>query len=224
MRHKRGKLLESKAASDVSTPVDATEGRGTERGGGKRIKKRAKLKPCTVEGCANVRTYLGGVCGKHRLNLCSRGGCTNKARGRGVCTRHGATRRIKTCSREGCTRFVQRQGVCWKHDGARCSHEGCTTRACSLSDRVRLCARHRKTSDVVVVPTGVIKPLPPRVGGHNETETWNLDSTVRGSDTLRTSDTVPNSYDDEEINAWIWKSSHMARLRRMGGTYGRGSS
>jgi hypothetical protein len=54
---------------------------------------------------------------------CSHEGCTNKAKGGGVCIRHGAKVKAKRCCiHEGCANIAQKGGVCWRH-GAKMSRQ-----------------------------------------------------------------------------------------------------
>uniref|UniRef100_A0A7S2M596 WRKY19-like zinc finger domain-containing protein n=1 Tax=Skeletonema marinoi TaxID=267567 RepID=A0A7S2M596_9STRA len=50
---------------------------------------------------------------KRYIYICSADGCTNRVVSGGVCTRHGAKKKL--CSTEGCTNQVKQGGVCWRH-------------------------------------------------------------------------------------------------------------
>mmetsp|Transcript_20371 Transcript_20371/g.31060 ORF Transcript_20371/g.31060 Transcript_20371/m.31060 type:complete len:220 (+) Transcript_20371:83-742(+) len=50
---------------------------------------------------------------KRYIYICSADGCTNRVVSGGVCTRHGAKKKL--CSTEGYTNQVKQGGVCWRH-------------------------------------------------------------------------------------------------------------
>eukprot|EP00985_Skeletonema_marinoi_P029225 scaffold27218_cov227-Skeletonema_marinoi.AAC.5 len=50
---------------------------------------------------------------KRYIYICSANGCTHRTVSGGVCTRHGAKKKL--CSTEGCTNQVKQGGVCWRH-------------------------------------------------------------------------------------------------------------
>jgi len=103
-------------------------------------RKRVPL-VCAVSGCTN-QAKGRGVCIRHgggaKRKTCSHEGCTNYAKAGGVCIRHGA--KVRTCSHDGCTKNSKKGGVYVRH-GAKvntCSHEGCTN---NVQNR-GVCIRH----------------------------------------------------------------------------------
>ena len=88
-------------------------------------KKRSRKK-CKIYGCDN-NSRVGGVCSKHgaKKRICKIEGCNNGVIKGGVCVKHGAN--LKKCSVEGCDSASQVGGVCSKHGAKKriCKIEGC---------------------------------------------------------------------------------------------------
>ena len=84
----------------------------------KKARRDRKVPICTADGCTN-HAKRRGVCIRHGAKVvhkrCSSEGCPNVAQVGGVCVRHGAKRARKSCSIEGCTNLVQRRGLCIRH-------------------------------------------------------------------------------------------------------------
>ena len=95
-----------------------------------RLKRGGKMKACSHVGCTN-NARLRGVCHRHggvTVEKCIHEGCTAGAVKGRICIRHGA--KVKLCSHEGCTNQVRKGGVCPRHGAyvveRLCKHEGCT--------------------------------------------------------------------------------------------------
>ena len=135
-------------------------------------------------------------------------------RGNRVCKGHGAVVPQKRCSHEGCANHAKRGGLCYghgKHLGTRksirCSHDGCTRQ----SQRGGVCQKHRAKS--LVAASGEVKLPPPPPEGSEDTAAV----AVAGGE-MEIEVHYPS--DDEEMGAWIWKSSCMARLGTVNGVEG----
>merc|ERR1719223_1891863 len=73
---------------------------------------------------------------KREVKVCQVEGCTNLARSRKLCKKHGGGKR---CSVEDCSRAAQCRGLCPKHGGAaRCKIQGCM----KFSQSHGLCKAH----------------------------------------------------------------------------------
>ena len=105
---------------------------------------------CSHEGCTN-NALKGGVCSSHgaKKKICSHEGCTSYAQKGGVCVRHGANRTKKICSHEGCANIVQKGGVCWTHGANRpIKIKTCSIEGCTSNvKKGGLCYRHRDKSN-----------------------------------------------------------------------------
>lgn len=174
----------------------------------------AVAKKCSFECCSN-NAVLGGVCIRHGaiVKRCTHEGCTHYAQQRGVCKTHGAVVKRKYCTREGCGNFVQRKGFCRRHGKhlttarakvVRCKYEGCTSHA----QYQEMCWNHRLKPDIVTPSEVMILHMPAE-----EQKSRTADSNGQGDSHL-TSYTALNLSDDD-ICAWIWKSSSMARRGKM---------
>ena len=100
---------------------------------------------CSYKGCSNQEKNKG-VCIRHgatKRKLCNYKGCTNIAVSFGVCNRHGAPRSKKKndCTYEGCTKWAQRRGLCNKHGGGK--KNSCKHKGCNRWAQKRgLCRIH----------------------------------------------------------------------------------
>ena len=100
---------------------------------------------CSYKGCSNQEKNKG-VCIRHgatKRKLCNYKGCTNIAVCFGVCNRHGAPRSKKKndCTYEGCTKWAQRRGLCNKHGGGK--KNSCKHKGCNRWAQKRgLCRIH----------------------------------------------------------------------------------
>jgi len=157
--------------------------------------------------------------------LCSHDGCTKFSRRGGVCISHGS--KAKQCSHEGCTKNVKWGGFCWSHRAnfELCSHEGCAETVFSRG----LCWRHR--AKPLVVPPGKVEGFPKPAEGCEATtagaiarrdggfgvynsQTIIISAAHHPSPSIFSSTTAPNfdNDDDDEISAWIWRSSRTTKL------------
>ena len=186
-------------------------------------------KNCKRDGCAKL-ARKGGVCTTHGATRkrCSQEGCANGAVKGGLCATHGA--RTKRCSNEGCANRARQGGVCVTHGATkkRCSQVGCAKQV----RKGGLCFRHGAHSTAAAAQNGAARPLHPAGGykatvvvasaiaggggGEIEIDARNLQADVRcasppRSPCLRPSITTPN-FSDDEISAWIWRYSRVARL------------
>jgi len=155
--------------------------------GGVCVTHGAKKKRCGHKGCTN-QAVQGGVCITHgaMTKRCSFKGCANKARKEGVCVTHGAM--TKRCSFKGCARKAVKGGVCITHgaivERKRCNFEGCTSNAqkggvCRGHSSKRIKANNNRT----IQSNAVTSVISPHLLMNNEDE-------------------------EEELNSWIWRSSH----------------
>ena len=193
-----------------------------------------KVKRCSHKGCSN-KSRKGGVCRRHGSieKRCSHEGCTTNAAKGGVCCKHGA--KLKQCSHGGCTHFAVNGGVCMRHGAKvkRCSHEGCT----KYAQKGGVCMRHgskekpsrQHHAKPLTAPSCKVG-LPPttkgcnatadgaaarREGGtgvHDSSQTNIISAAIHPSPSLCPSTMAPNFDDEDEIGAWIWRSSRIARL------------
>jgi hypothetical protein len=197
----------------------------------------AVVKRCSREGCTRV-VHKGGVCWAHDATVkrCNREGCTNHAVRGGVCKAHGA--KVKRCSLEGCTILDREGGTCWSHsDKGRCSHEDCR----SFARKGGLCRAHgavgeRKKHQCcrggfsdglngkkiakshAAAATGENDEHLRSSGGREATATpARAIAGVGESDGAVKARRSPLfhldfSDDEDEVNAWIWRTSRMSRL------------
>ena len=159
----------------------------------------AKGKRCTVAGCANG-AVRGGVCCAHgaKGKRCSHEGCTSESRRGGVCARHGAVK--KRCSIEGCTNGSRIGGLCRRHGANSIAARDVVARAPNPSERYEA--------------TTVVASAIARRGGEIKILQASTSRAVfRESPSLRPSIMPQNfSDDDDEICAWIYRTSRMSRL------------
>jgi len=110
----------------------------------------------------------------------------------GVCLAHGA--KIKRCSRDGCTKFSKKKGLCWRHG---------TKSLATSPGKMKL--PPQPTEGFEATTAGVIA----RRGG--EIDVCNMQANTSSATASLSplpcpSATAPDSSDDEELGAWIYKN------------------
>merc|ERR1712085_131252 len=100
---------------------------------------------CRFKGCTNAARRRG-LCRKHGINTdmliatCRFEGCRNKIVNKGLCLRHGASK--NTCHHEGCNNYAVRRGVCKRH-GATTIRKRCRHEGChNFAQRRGVCKFH----------------------------------------------------------------------------------
>jgi hypothetical protein len=190
--------------------------------GGVCIRHGAKVPSCSHEGCTN-NAIQGRVCRRHgaKAKRCSHAGCTNISQRGGVCLRHGAN--LTRCRHEGCSNFARFKGGLCKTHGKRCGHDGCSN--CAIKGR--FCSTHGVESPATA-PVKVEQLTKPaevheaasvgatakkggEIGVHNLQTNINR-APGRQSTSPCLSTMALNYPDDDEICAWIYKSSRISRL------------
>ncbi len=89
----------------------------------------ARAKKCSYTDCTEL-ARVKGFCAKHGGKYyCTVEWCTNVCLNNGKCIKHGASAR--RCSAEACSNFEVNNGVCLQHGAVlkRCDHAGCEKRA-----------------------------------------------------------------------------------------------
>ena len=100
---------------------------------------------CRFEGCTN-EARRRGLCRKHGrktdkpIATCHFEGCRNKVVNKGLCLRHGANK--STCKHDGCNNYAVRRGVCKMH-GAQTIRKRCRHEGCNnFAQRRGVCKSH----------------------------------------------------------------------------------
>ena len=206
------------------------------RNGGLCMRHGAKGKHCSHTGCSS-RVRNGGLCMRHgaKVKRCCHERCTSLVQNGGLCIRHGA--KVKRCSHEGCASHAKKGGVCKSHGAMvkRCGHEGCaknpsmggfsSRRGEKLTTKVhclggpskhhqKVRGRYGVKSFVAAVPIDGAECIPQPAEGSKVTVAASgamriSCATARPSPSLLTSTIALNDFDDDEICAWIWRSSRM---------------
>jgi hypothetical protein len=170
----------------------------------------------------------GGVCVTHGAKVqrkrCSQEGCTYRAQNGGVCFAHGA--KVKLCSLEGCTKLAKKGGVYFAHNkvGALNLNKEPSVRG-GLNDGAvlgGLSGVHRAKPRAIATSRDTDKHV--RLSGANgATATYTVAITEWHAEMDGANSTLrfppfhlDFSDDEDEVGAWIWKTSSMARL--VGGT------
>ena len=178
----------------------------------------AKVKQCGNEGCTK-QAKRGGHCLRHggwvNVKLCSHKSCTSKARVKGgLCKRHGAT--VKHWGHEGCARNPSKGEFC------RMRGEKVTRKAHGLGEpsehHQKVRGRYGAESLVDAAPADEGKIIPRPAKGsevttsgamHNGAMRISRAAAARPWPSLLTSMIATKDFDDDEICAWIWRSSSM---------------
>ena len=129
--------------------------------------------------------------------------------------------KLLRCSRKGCSKLARGMGGVCKTHGKRCGHNGCA----NYANKGGLCSRHVAKSPASF--PAKVKPLSQPAEAHEaasavvaakrggEVGVKNLQSNIsrdpaRQSTSIRLSTTALNYPDDDEVCAWIYKSSRIA--------------
>ena len=144
-----------------------------------------------------------------KVKRCSHKGCTNHARKGGVCRSHGAT--VKRCGHEGCTKNSSTGGFCWRH-GAKV-----TTKVHGLmgpsKHHQKVRGRYGAKALVAAAPADGAELIPQPAEGSEVMVTasgaMRISCAAACSPSHLTSTNALNDFDDDEICAWIWRSSRM---------------
>ena len=159
----------------------------------------AKTKRCNTEGCTS-EAKKGGDCIAHgaKVKLCNIKACANRAVKGGVCIAQGT--KTKQCNHEGCTNRALRRGFCCRHG----AFSPVTTQ-----DKVEWPPQPAEGYEATV--TSAIARRGVEINTRNVHANISC-ATARQSPSLVTSTMAMNFPDDDEVCAWIWRSSRMARL------------